>query len=489
MTIHNSSEGTPTISTLTLVWYRQDLRINDNPALVHAATCGAVLPIYILDQSCPSQCQPGGASKWWLHQSLQSLNHSLDNKLHCLAGDATSLITSMVKEQKIKQVVWNRCYEPWQITRDTALKQTLEELGVEVRSFNSHLLWEPWQVLKKDGSPYKVFTPYYRRGCLSKASPRLPLPPPENLDITYIKKHDIGLHALQLEPKINWYRQIETLWHPGERGASDKLSHFLRDRILAYKIERDIPDSQGTSRLSPHLHFGEISPNQVWYAAINALDGDIENPGLDCFLSELAWREFSHYLLYHFPTLPDKNLSPKFERFPWRSDQASLQAWQKGQTGIPIVDAGMRELWATGTMHNRVRMLVSSCLVKNLLINWREGERWFWDCLLDADLAANSASWQWVAGTGADAAPYFRIFNPVLQGQRFDPEGRYVRRYCPELNALPNKFIHSPWDAPKDVLDNANIELGTHYPQPLVDLKQSRQRALDALAYSKTAEY
>lgn len=478
--------GIRIISPFTLVWYRRDLRIKDNPALAYASACGAVLPIYILDKNCPERCRPGGASQWWLHHSLQSLNQSLDDKLHCMSGDAIALITAMVKEHEIKRVVWNRGYEPWQITRDTLLKQILQDLGVEVRSFNSHLLWEPWQILKKDNTPYKVFTPYYRRGCLSKISPRLPVGAPENLDIIYLNKFDKGVDSLNLKPRINWYSQMETLWHPGERGASDNLSNFLPDGVLDYKTLRDIPDIQGTSRLSPHLHFGEISPNQVWYAAIDALDGNTEDPGLDCYLSELAWREFSHYLLYHFPTLPDKNLNPKFEHFPWRSDEASLKAWQKGQTGIPIVDAGMRELWKTGTMHNRVRMVVSSFLVKNLLVNWREGERWFWDCLLDADLAANNASWQWVAGTGADAAPYFRIFNPVIQGQRFDPEGSYVRQHCPELNDLPNKFVHNPWDAPKSVLDYANIELGVNYPKPLVDLKRSRQRALDALAYSKS---
>lgn len=255
---------------------------------------------------------------------------------------------------------------------------------------------------------------------------------------------------------------------------------------MRYKQQRDIPGESGTSRLSPHFHFGEMSPNQVWYAAIHAVDGDVDNVGLDCFLSELGWREFSHYLLFHFPSIPTENFSSKFGHFPWRKDPGSLKAWQQGKTGIPIIDAGMRELWQTGTMHNRVRMVVASFLVKNLLIHWHEGERWFWDCLLDADLAANSASWQWVAGTGADAAPYFRIFNPVLQGQKFDTNGEYVRHFCPELSHLPNKFIHNPWDAPAQILDAAGVELGVDYPAPIADLKGSRQRALDALAESKS---
>jgi deoxyribodipyrimidine photo-lyase len=453
--------------------------------LTYAAEQGKVLPIYIDDQACPEHYQPGGASKWWLHQSLQSLNDSLSGQLHCLSGDAAELLIALVQEHKITSVVWNRCYEPWQIKRDSAIKARLLELGVEVHSFNARLLWEPWQVLKKDGTPYKVFTPYYRRGCLSKADPPVPTGAPPKLELDYQAELDQGLDSLGLMPEIDWYQQMQELWQPGETGAADKLSAFLPQRVTEYKNQRDIPNEQGTSRLSPHLHFGEISPNQIWYAAIYSLNGKIDDVGLDCFLSELGWREFSHYLLYHFPTLPQKNFSPKFENFRWLDDPNSLKAWQTGQTGFPIIDAGMRELWQTGTMHNRVRMVVASFLVKNLLIDWRKGERWFWDCLLDADLAANSASWQWVAGTGADAAPYFRIFNPLLQGQKFDPQGRYVRQYCPELSKIPDKFIHNPWDAPQAILDYAEVKLGDNYPQPLVDLKASRVRALDALRQSK----
>ena len=447
---------------------------------------GKVLPIFIQDKNCPERFQPGGASRWWLHQSLQALNDSLDGQLHCLSGDASRLIIQMVKDNHLKTVVWNRGYEPWQISRDAQLKEDLAEMGVAVKSFNANLLWEPWEVKKKDGTPYKVFTPYYRRGCLAKSSPRLPLPAPENLKIEYQQSLDQGIEALGLMPEINWYKDIEVQWHPGERGASDQLSQFLPDGLQQYKNHRDFPGIKGTSKLSPHLHFGEISPNTVWHAAIHSVDGELDDVGLDCYLSELGWREFSHYLLFHFPTIPTVNFSTKFEQFPWRDDSKSLSAWQHGQTGIPIVDAGMRELWQTGTMHNRVRMVVASFLVKNLLIDWRKGERWFWDCLLDADLAANSASWQWVAGTGADAAPYFRIFNPVLQGQKFDKSGAYVRRYCPELTLLPDKYLHNPWDAPAAVLASADIVLGVHYPLPVVDLKMSRQRALDSLAIAKS---
>lgn len=467
------------------MWFRQDLRLRDNPALHYANEQGAVIPLYIFDDTCPEHCVPGGASQWWLHQSLNSLNDSLAQKLHCLKGDASQILFDLVEKHQIKTVVWNRCYEPWQIKRDKALKQLLVDAGVTVKSFNGFLLWEPWQVLKKDNTPYKVFTPYYRRGCLSKASPRMPVATPKHIDITYLEALDQGIDSLNLMPTLDWYQNIQEMWTPGEAGAANHLSEFLPDGAKAYKIKRDFPDLGATSKLSPHLHFGEISPNQIWYAAINALDGNTENEGLDCYLSELGWREFSHYLLFHFPEIPQKNFSPKFTHFPWRSDDSALAAWQQGKTGIPMVDAGMRELWQTGTMHNRVRMVVGSFLVKNLLIDWRQGERWFWDCLVDADLAANSASWQWVAGTGADASPYFRIFNPVTQGQRFDPKGEYVKRFCPELSKMPDKYIHNPWDAPQNVLDDAGIILGKHYPKPLVDLKASRLRALDALAQSK----
>lgn len=472
-------------STATLHWFRQDLRLRDNPALSFASEHGPVLAVYIQDLSTPAEFRPGGASCWWLHHSLQALNHTLGGKLHCLRGDPLKLLTQLVQQQGMKRVVWNRCYEPWQINRDSKIKRALQDVGVEVHSFNGHLLWEPWQVLKKDATPYKVFTPYYRKGCLQLAAPRMPLSKPDNLQLECCADLDNGIDALNLLPKINWHSEINKQWSPGEQGAAQNLSEFLPDRLSDYKEQRNIPAVRGTSRLAPHLHFGEISANQLWYAAIDAMQGDIDQPGLDCFLSELGWREFSHYLLYYFPTLPTENFQQKFDHFPWQNDQNKLKAWQRGQTGIPIIDAGMRELWQTGYMHNRVRMIVASFLVKNLLIHWREGERWFWDCLLDADLAANSASWQWVAGSGADAAPYFRIFNPLLQGQKFDSQGHYVRQYCPELGKLPDKYIHDPWQAPQAVLEQAGITLGKHYPKPIVDLKTSRDRALAAFAQCK----
>ena len=470
---------------LTLVWFRQDLRLADNPALNYACSLGKIVPVYILDETCPAQFAPGGASKWWLHHSLESLNRGLDNHLICLRGDPLKLLLDLMEQTGIKRVVWNRCYEPWQIKRDTQLKQGLQDLGIEVNSFNANLLWEPWEVSKQDGTPYKVFTPYYKKGCLNRPAPRLPLPTPARIKYQNAPLIDDPVRHLDLLPQIKWYRGMEKNWCPGEEGAKQTLSTFVTEALSEYKSQRDIPSIKGTSHLSPHLHFGEVSPNQAWYAAHDALKGNVDHPDLLCFLSELGWREFSYYLLFHFPHIPEHNFNPIYNGFCWLKDEPSLSAWKKGLTGIPIVDAGMRELWQTGYMHNRVRMIVGSFLVKNLLIDWREGAQWFWDCLLDADLASNSASWQWVAGTGADAAPYFRIFNPQLQGEKFDPDGSYVTRYCPELAALPAKYIHQPWNAPSDILSQAGLVLGETYPAPIVDLKVSRQRALDTLAACK----
>ncbi len=426
----------------------------------------------------------GGASRWWLHHSLQALNNSLDGKLQLFIGDPLSIIPTLLAETGINNIVWNRCYEPWRIDRDKKLKEKLRQRNISVASFNASLLWEPWTIQKKDGTPYKVFTPYYRKGCLAHSAPRFPTDTP---DIHFFSGKNFGhpLDQLKLLPAINWYQHIESEWQPGEAGAKLQLSDFIQHSVAHYKDERDIPSVIGTSKLSPHLHFGEVSPNQIWYAIAGPNNTTDLDQHRDTFLSELAWREFSYYLLFHFPNLPSKNFNQRFEQFPWRKNNKALSAWQQGLTGIPIVDAGMRELCQTGFMHNRVRMITASFLVKNLLVHWQSGAQWFWDYLLDADLASNSASWQWVAGSGADAAPYFRIFNPVLQGKKFDPKGDYVKHYCPELSQLPNKFIHCPWEAPSEVLSSSGITLGENYPKPIVDLKISRQMALEAFSQLK----
>ena len=466
---------------VSIMWFRQDLRVKDNPALNAACDMGKIIPIYIYDDKAPDGRKLGGASKWWLHHSLASLNERLNGHLQIFKGDPKEILPALMEATGAKSIFWNRCYEPWQINRDKHIKKSLVEEGFEATSCNGSLLWEPMKVLKKDGTPYRVFTPYYRKGCLQVDEPRYPKAPPAR--ITYADDmsqcDSIELNDLALLPTISWDTTISEMWNPGEEGAADNLATFIENAARNYKEDRDIPSVKGTSRLSPHLHFGEVSPNQVWYA-IKDKFGNTEDKSIDTYLSELGWREFSYYLLYHFPTLPKKNFNDKFDKFPWRTDAKALKAWQRGNTGIPIVDAGMRELWQTGYMHNRVRMIVGSFLVKNLLLSWHEGERWFWDTLLDADLASNSASWQWVAGSGADAAPYFRIFNPILQGEKFDKKGNYVRKYCPELKNLPDKYIHKPWETPGVIAKDAGLELGKTYPKPIVDLKKSRQRALDA---------
>lgn len=461
-----------------ICWFRSDLRIKDNPALYDAAKSGAILPVYILDDVNAGKYMQGGASRWWLHHSLISLNDSLQGNLLVYAGDPTEILPKIIDEYSIDAVYWNRCYEPWQIKRDANIKQALKEQGIEVESYNGSLLFEPWEILKQDKTPYKVFTPYYRKGCLGAAKPpRHPMPAPEK--ISFIEhKRKTKIEELQLLPKIKWFETMQTHWRIGERGAHECFEKFLDQGLDGYKEGRNFPSQEKTSRLSPYLHFGEISPHYIWHK-MQSLQNFDYSADADHFCSELGWREFSYYLLYYFPDLPEKNWNSKFDNFPWEDDYSLLEAWQKGQTGVPIVDAGMRELWQTGYMHNRVRMIVASFLVKNLLIDWRHGERWFWDCLLDADLANNSASWQWVAGSGADAAPYFRIFNPVTQGQKFDASGEYTRRFVPELKNMPDKYLFNPWEAPDYVLAGAGVRLGGNYPKPIADLKNSRKRALE----------
>jgi len=461
-----------------IVWFRQDLRLRDNPALLAAHEAGRpVIPLYILDDENSGDWKMGGASRWWLHQSLTALNEGLNGRMVFKAGNPLDILQGLMEETRADAVYWNRCYEPWRIARDKQIKESIDGC----KSFNGSLLFEPLSVLKDDGTPYKVFTPFYRRGCLSKGHPSdAPVGIPEDApsDLNLFNYDSASLESLNLMPKIEWYKEMEAEWKPGEAGAQARLEEFIDTGLNGYKEGRNHPDQPHVSRLSPYLHYGEISPRDVWHRIIPAMmEQQCEKDG-EHFLSEMGWREFSNNLLYHFPELPRKNLQAKFDRFDWRDDEDHLRAWQTGQTGYPIVDAGMRELYETGYMHNRVRMIVGSFLVKNLLLHWHHGEEWFWDTLIDADLANNSASWQWIAGCGADAAPYFRVFNPVTQGVKFDKDGNYVRRFVPELAKIPDKYLHSPWDAPDNVLEYAGVELGKTYPKPIVDLKASRERAL-----------
>jgi deoxyribodipyrimidine photo-lyase len=464
---------------IAIMWFRQDLRLSDNPALTLAIKHQHVLPIYILDDNHAGDYKMGGASLWWLHHSLQSLNHSLDGALSCYYGNALDILQGLCQKFNITAIYYNRCYEAWRIQRDTKIKQYFKEkTHINITSTNASLLWEPHQIKKKDGSHYKVFTPFYQKGCLNAAMPHMPLKKAQ-YDSYQKDKDAIDISVLLPLPHIHWYDHMQKIWHIGEEAAQKQWQDFLKNKIKFYKEGRDYPNQANTSHLSPYLHFGEISPHQLWHDISHIAHDD----NIAHFRKELAWREFSHHLLYYYPDLPQKNLQTKFDQFEWRDDADDLKAWQEGKTGIPMVDAGMRQLWQTGYMHNRVRMIVGSFLVKNLRLHWHHGFQWFWDTLCDADLANNSASWQWIAGCGADAAPYFRIFNPVTQGQKFDADGDYIRQYIPEIAQLPNKYLFSPWLAPNDILIEAGIILGKNYPLPIVDLKKSREDAL--LAFKK----
>lgn len=456
-----------------IFWFRQDLRISDNPGLVEALTQGPVIPIYIFDET---QQKEGRAGRWWLYHSLKHLNASLNHCLNFYKGNFKTVLCQLIETHRPRGIYWNRCYEPWRIQEDTTLKGFLRNQGLDCKSFKASLLWEPWENLKKDGTPYHIYTAFYKQGCLKAKEIRSPLPPPPHLNLLKDAQHAQSLESLNMLSRNTWHKKFDPIWKIGEAHGQKKLEDFLNHGLHGYKDKRNFPSLAQTSCLSPHLHWGEISPSQVWYGT--QLRGP--SPDAQCFLSEIGWREFSYSLLYHFPELPKKNLQPKFDAFPWHLDMAALKLWQKGQTGYPFVDAGMRQLWQTGFMHNRVRMVVASFLVKNLLIHWTEGAQWFWDCLVDADLANNSAGWQWVAGSGADAAPYFRIFNPTTQGEKFDPHGEYTLEFVPELAKLPLKFLFKPWEAPADVLQKAGVVLGKTYPYPLVSLEYSRKRALEA---------
>jgi deoxyribodipyrimidine photo-lyase len=462
-----------------IVWFRQDLRLQDNPALqVACSRAQNVLPVFILDPALPL----GGASRWWLHHSLASLARSLahqGSQLYIAQGPAQRELEHLIATTGATAVFWNRCFEPTLIARDTAIKTALHDQGLIAESFNALLLREPWQVKTKTGTPYKVFTPFWRShqaiGPMPPPVAAAPLKPPPPFQTT-------PLESLQLLPHIPWDSGLKETWVPGETGAHSRLETLVTGPLKTYHELRNLPDQPGTSLLSPHLHFGEISPRQIWHRVQKALQqGEVPSGmGSVTFLNEIGWREFAYHLLYHFPQTVDTPLNPAFAAFPWRQDPKGLKAWQKGMTGYPIVDAGMRQLWHTGWMHNRVRMIVASFLTKDLILPWQQGAEWFWDTLVDADLASNTLGWQWAAGCGADAAPYFRIFNPITQGEKFDPDGQYVRRWLPELAALPAKWIHKPWAAPEEVLSSARVKLGVTYPEPMVDHAQARLAALAA---------
>ncbi len=471
----------------TIVWFRQDLRLQDNLALAAAIKRGGpVIPVYILDAAGEGRWPVGGASRWWLHHSLSRLEESLRarcSRLVFAQGSSGEVLRTLMAQTGASAVYWNRRYEPASIARDKAIKTELVAAGLEARSFNSALLFEPHTVQNKSGGPFQVFTPYWKH-CLAQ-----PIDAPEKLPVANFPSpaqwplsHELA--ELDLLPKIKWDPGLARVWEPGEAAGQKRLKRFADGALEAYDEQRDFPGIDGTSALSPHLHFGEIGPRQIW-AAVKALSKDSGvfpvNRGGMVYLKEVGWREFAHHLLYHFPQTPEEPLRKEFAEFPWQKNPNLLRAWQQGLTGYPIVDAGLRQLWRTGWMHNRVRMIVASFLVKHLRLSWQEGAAWFWDTLVDADLASNTLGWQWSAGCGADAAPYFRIFNPILQGKKFDATGEYVRRWVPELEKLPVEFIHEPWVASMEVLAAAGITLGRNYPQPVVEHAKARTSALAAL--------
>lgn len=457
-----------------ILWYRDDLRVDDHPALAAAIASGRpVIPVYIRDENPAAGQPPGGAGCWWLHHSLSALATSIEKlggQLILRRGASFKVLGELIAETGAEALYFSRAYEPGDEALQARLKSALGP-SVAMHRFAGRLLFEPESLLKDDGTPYRVFTPFWRAACRLPA-PRLPLSAPEHWPSGAPALPTELLDDWDLLPRQpDWATGLRSSWEPGEQGAAAALDQFLDERVGAYKADRDRPDRPGTSRLSPHLRWGEISPRQVWHAAEASAVRGARTQGVESFLRELGWREFSSHLLQHFPELPDKALRPEFEEFPWVENAGQLALWQQGRTGYPIVDAGMRELWATGWMHNRVRMVVGSFLVKDLLLPWQHGARWFWDTLVDADLANNSASWQWVAGCGADAAPFFRVFNPTLQGQKFDPHGHYVRRWIPELQSVPDKSVHTPWLSQETVPD---------YPEPMVDHAAARKRALAA---------
>jgi deoxyribodipyrimidine photo-lyase len=462
----------PTMSA-SIVWFRNDLRLADNPALLAALGSGRpVVPVYVLDDETEGVRSLGAASRWWLHHSLGALDASLralGSRLILRRGPAEATITELATACDASSINWNRVYDQGSRERDTRLKQSFTRRGVIAESQKANLLFEPWEVATQAGQPFKVFTSYWR-ACRALRSPAAPLPAPRMLPTPRAWPKSDKLADWRLLPTApDWAGGMRASWTPGEAAAVRRLTDFLDGALAHYRQARDLPAVEGTSRLSPHLAFGEISPRQIWRAAT----GLGHSAAVEKFLAEIGWREFAYNLLFHFGDLSQRNFRPEFDVFPWREAGDALEAWRRGRTGYPIVDAGMRELWTTGWMHNRVRMITASFLTKDLLIDWRQGERWFWDTLVDADQANNATGWQWVAGSGADAAPYFRIFNPVLQGEKFDPSGDYVRRWIPELASLPANTIHQPWTAAQPLPPDI-------YPARIVDHAAARDRALGA---------
>ena len=464
-----------------VVWFRKDLRLEDHPALLAALSDGLeIIPIFIWDPKAGDLWRPGEASRWWLHQSLLHLRQSINRlggSILFLIGKPQEILSRICRDYGATALFYGRCYEPSSLELESSIETIFPASGIRCQSFNSNLLQEPWEVSNQSGSPYRVFTPYWRSARASVYTPPLAYSPSS---LSFARLAPTSLESLNLLPENPWHKKLMPLWDVSRSGAKVLMNRLHSDIAPAYHSRRDSPADDGTSRLAPYLAWGNISPRQIC-SAVLGLDSQNHQLVENKFLAQIGWREFSYHLLHYFPHIPDAPLREKYSGFPWRDDPVSLNAWQQGKTGYPFVDAGMRQLWATGWMHNRVRMVVASFLVKHLLLPWRDGARWFWDTLVDADLANNTQGWQWTAGCGADAAPYFRIFNPTRQGEKFDTKGSYIRKWVPELKQLPNSAIHCPWNAPETVLQAAGVQLGINYPKPIVNHFEARNRALKAL--------
>jgi len=468
----------------TIVWFRKDLRTLDNPCLHYALGAGLeVIPVFIWDKDDGGQWSPGSASRWWLHNALESLQSSFDKlggKMIFRTGKTEEIIPKLVSETCAKSVCFSRVYDPAGLATQNLVENILKKQGVSTHSFNSSLLNEPWEIKNGTGRPFKVFTPYWKssRNAIHRepASYR-----PHELPFPTEPIQSQRLEELDILPNHPWTEKLSAYWNVSEGAAHNLIAQTANQVTRSYSSHRNIPSVAGTSRLSPYLAWGLVSPRQICQAVLQAQRKD-NAKGVEDYLAEIGWREFSYHLLYHFPSIPDRPLRPKYANFPWRKNREALQKWKYGQTGYPLVDAGMRQLYETGWMHNRVRMVVASFLVKHLLISWTEGARWFWDTLIDADLASNTQGWQWAAGCGADAAPYFRIFNPILQGEKFDSTGDYSKHWIPSLAKVPPKWIFRPWEMPTELFAECDLRLGKNYPLPCIDHVTARNRALSALA-------
>ncbi|MBT7110436.1 MAG: deoxyribodipyrimidine photo-lyase [Proteobacteria bacterium] len=468
-----------------IVWLRQELRLKDHPALEAAGANGRpVILCFIRNTATDRSWLPGAASCWWLHQSLREISQKVQNaggKIVLRSGNPAEEITKISIESGASAVYWTNAIEPSDRKDELLLRAELEKNAIGSEGFEGNLLFDPSEIKSQSGTPFRVFTPFWKN-CLKT---RVKMRTVQKSSMPVFSQNSLKSESLDswnfFPKRPNWAREFNSVWQPGEDGGQAALSNFV-GRATDYEQDRNYPAKDNTSRLSPYLHFGNISAAQAFSATDQQ---NLTNEGALSFQRELGWREFCAHLLIHFPQMPEKSFKPEFSEFPWIEDYNALAAWQKGCTGFPIVDAGMRQLWQTGWMHNRVRMVAASVLVKHLLVHWKHGQQWFWDTLVDADLASNSAGWQWVAGCGADAAPYFRVFNPVLQGQKFDPDGNYIKQWVPELMDLPKKYLHTPWLAPAEVLKNANLDIGKNYPAPLIEPDVGRKRALNALAQLK----